>query len=69
MLEMLEWDSKWNGTKSGMGLKSFPVQEYETSRVEWSEIGSSVKRLFLDQQCKKATTGSYTQEKLKLGKK
>ena len=25
MLEMLEWDSKWNGTKSGMGLKSFPV--------------------------------------------
>ena len=25
MLEMLEWDSKWNGAKSGMGLKSFPV--------------------------------------------
>ena len=21
MLEMLEWDSKWNGTQSGMGLK------------------------------------------------
>ena len=21
----VEWDSKWNGAKSGMGLKSFPV--------------------------------------------
>ena len=38
----VEWDLKWNGTQSGMGLKAIPVQEYETSSVEWSKIDSSV---------------------------